>query len=87
MSKFSKIFETRERTAKKNGKSDATRSGPGRPSGSAGGKRSDPDYTQITAYIRKDTRRAIKQELATSEDQDFSELIEELLGEWLKSRT
>ncbi len=48
------------------------------------GKRSDPDYTQISAYIRKDTHRAVMQAIVTK--RDLSDLIEELFAEWLKKQ-
>lgn len=60
---------------------------PGRPAGPAGGKRSDPDYTQITAYLRKDTRNAVKLALLQEgQGRDVSELVEGLLTGWLKER-
>jgi len=46
------------------------------------GKRSDPDYTQITAYIRKDTHEMVMRKIYKR--QEFSELIEELLSDWMK---
>lgn len=51
------------------------------------GKRSDPDYEQTTAYVRRDTYRDIKIALL-QEDQarDYSDLVEELLEQWLRSR-
>ena len=55
----------------------------GRPSG----KRSHPDFEQITAYIRKDTHHAVKIGLLQNGRKEFSELVEELLGRWLKSST
>jgi hypothetical protein len=52
------------------------------------GKRSDSNYEQVTAYIRKDTHTAVKIELLKeSQKREFSELIQELLDEWLKSRS
>lgn len=52
------------------------------------GKRSHPDYEQVTAYIRKDTHRAAKIALLSKgEEREFSELIQELLEQWLKLRT
>jgi hypothetical protein len=53
------------------------------------GKRSDPDYEQVTAYIRKDTHRDVKITLLSEEGngREFSELIQELLEQWLFSRT
>ncbi len=55
------------------------------PTGKAG-KRSNDEYRQISAYIRKDTHRRVKIALL-AEDREFSELVEELLSEWLESRT
>ena len=51
------------------------------------GKRSHPDFEQITAYIRKDTHHAVKIGLLKNGRKEFSELVEELLGQWLKSST
>lgn len=52
------------------------------------GKRSHPDYEQVTAYIRKDTHRDVKIALLSEDDgREFSELIQELLEQWLLSRT
>ena len=51
------------------------------------GKRSHPDFEQITAYIRKDTHHAVKIELLKNGGKEFSELVEELLHQWLKSST
>jgi len=56
----------------------------GRP---ATGKRSNPDYEQVTVYLRKDTSLAAKIALLQESDsRDFSDLVEELLGEWLRDR-
>ncbi len=57
----------------------------GRPSS---GKRSDNYFTQVTAYIREDTHRTVKILLLDEgETRDFSDLVEELLAKWVKSRT
>lgn len=51
-------------------------------------KRSDPSYMQVTAYVRKDTYRAIKGILFNHEgEREFSDLVETLLVEYAKSRT
>jgi hypothetical protein len=54
-------------------------------------KRSDPNYEQVTAYIRKDTHTIVKIELLKSaqdgQKREFSELIQDLLEQWLESRT
>lgn len=56
----------------------------GRPSG----KRSDADFVQVTAYIQKDVHREVKIALLKSgDDKDFSDLVDDLLAGWLKSRT
>lgn len=55
----------------------------GRPSG----KRSDPKYTQVTAYIQSQTYRDVKVALLMGQEpQDFSELIEDLLSQWLSTQ-
>ena len=46
------------------------------------GKRSDPNYTQITAYVLKDTHEDVMRRIYKR--QEFSELIGELLTDWLK---
>lgn len=52
------------------------------------GKRSHPDYEQVTAYIKKDTYQEIKISLLREgQKREFSELIQELLEDWLKLRT
>lgn len=49
------------------------------------GKRSNPGYTQITAYVRTQTINDVKVELIRrGEKKDASELIEELLSAWLQ---
>lgn len=58
--------------------------GPGRPRG----KRSDPTFAQVTAYIPEATHRAVKIALLQEgQGREFSELVDELLSGWLKSRT
>lgn len=47
------------------------------------GKRSDPDYTQITAYIKKDTHENVMRKIYKRKE--FSELIEELLTDWMNN--
>ncbi|MEP0920078.1 hypothetical protein NC981_25115 [Leptolyngbya sp. DQ-M1] len=51
------------------------------------GKRSDPDYEQVTAYIRKDTHRDIKIALLQEgQGREFSELVQELLDGFLSTQ-
>lgn len=88
MSKFDKILSTakgrdKSSTKKPSPAVDSTSKRRGRPTG----KRSDPDYEQTTAYIRKDTHRHVKIALLEEgEGREYSELVEELLSKWLKSR-
>ena len=60
----------------------------GRPQGPAGGKRSDPDYEQISAYVPRKLHQNVKlallrAEVESGEKQEFSTLIENLLTSWL----
>ena len=50
------------------------------------GKRSNAEYRQVSAYIRKDTHRKVKMALI-EEDQEFSELVGRLLEDWLDARS
>lgn len=48
------------------------------------GKRSAADFTQVTAYVRRETHHAVKVRLLADEGgREFSDLVEALLGEWL----
>ena len=47
------------------------------------GKRTDPDFKQVGAYIRKDTYLQIQRLLLEQPDKDFSDLVEELLTDYL----
>ena len=60
------------------------RHGKGRPPG----KRSDPDFEQVTAYIRKHTHQGVKIALLQEgKGQEFSELVEGLLARWLEAHS
>jgi uncharacterized Rmd1/YagE family protein len=49
------------------------------------GKRSNPDYEQVTAYIRRETYTATKIALLQEGlGREFSELVEDLLTEYLQ---
>jgi hypothetical protein len=92
LSKFDKLFDARGagkkgRAAKKGGvKKEAAEAEPrrrGRPSG----KRSDPDYVGFTTYIRRDTHHDVKLALLQEKQgRELSELVEDLLTHWLKSK-
>ncbi len=50
------------------------------------GKRTDPNFKQVGAYIRKDTYLQIQRLLLERPDQDFSDLVEELLTDYLNNQ-
>jgi hypothetical protein len=52
----------------------------GRPGGR--GKRGNPDYVQVTAYIRGKIHEETKINLIRQGNREFSELVEELLLMW-----
>lgn len=47
------------------------------------GKKDNPDYVQVTVYLRKDTYAAARKALF-DERKQFSDLTEELVTAWLK---
>lgn len=59
------------------------RRGPGRPTG----KRTNPDYAQVTAYIPKSLHDDVKIALIKEGGKEFSAIVEELLSEWMRSKT
>ncbi|MDJ0569755.1 MAG: hypothetical protein QNJ53_11985 [Pleurocapsa sp. MO_192.B19] len=50
------------------------------------GKRTDPDFKQVGAYIRKETYLQIQRLLLEQPDKDFSDLVEELLTDYLNNQ-
>ena len=51
------------------------------------GKRSNPNYKQISALIRKDTHRNVMRALLDeTTDRDVSDLLQALLEDWLRGR-
>lgn len=77
-SKFSSFLAARRQPA-----SDAT---PVQERTRPTGKRRDPAFEQVTAYIRKATHRSVKLALLKEgNDRQFSDLVEELLATWLGS--
>ena len=51
------------------------------------GKSRDPRYTQSNAYILKTVRREVDMKLLqTGDERDYSQLVEDLLVQWLNSR-
>jgi len=65
---------------------------PGRPGGK--GKKSDPNFRQVTAYIPQDLHnnatialRLANQERVDADKEDFSELLTRLLADWYQGQT
>ena len=58
--------------------------------GRTGGKRNNPNYVETTTFITKKIYTRVDKELEQlkkgGKQQDFSELVESLLTDWLKSR-
>ena len=49
------------------------------------GKRSNPEYEQVTSYIRRETYQAVQVALIRSgKKRQYSELVQELLQKWLE---
>ena len=48
------------------------------------GKKSDPDYSQVTVYLRKGNHLAAKKRLL-DDGKEFSELVDELVTAWLEN--
>lgn len=47
------------------------------------GKRTDPTYKQVGAYVKKDTYLQIQKLLLDKPNKDFSDLVQELLSDYL----
>jgi hypothetical protein len=48
-------------------------------------KSSDPNYVRTTVYLPKELHRQLKA-AAASEDREMSEVVDQLIEAWLKSR-
>lgn len=52
------------------------------------GKSSNPDYTQVLTYVRRDTHNAVRAALIFDEQKrDLSDLVEEILASWVKNNS
>jgi hypothetical protein len=84
-SKFAGIFQHSlsddPHAAERTDKPAATLKAPGRPPG----KRSDPEYKQYSVLLKKQTHRQVTAILRDQEDSpDVSELLQQLLEQWLE---
>lgn len=52
----------------------------------ATGKRSDPNYIQVGAYIPIELNKSVKR-LLVDDDKDFSDLVSELLEQWVQENS
>lgn len=50
------------------------------------GKRNNPAFTQVTAYIPRTLHEEVKISLIREGSQDFSTLVENLLAEWVQTQ-
>lgn len=62
----------------------AERRKPGRPKG---GKSSNPDFVQTTAYVERSVHIAVQKALLDMKPTDYSDLVNDLLRKWVKSRS
>jgi hypothetical protein len=65
-------------------KSTADKRKAGRP---RSGKSSNPEFVQVTAYVEETVHLAVKKALIGVKATDFSDLVNDLLKKWVKSRT
>lgn len=54
--------------------------------GRPAGKRSNPDYQQVTVLLRSDTYLGVRKQLL-GDKRDVSELINEVLADWLSRQS
>lgn len=57
-----------------------------KPAGKPTGRRSDPNYIGVFAYIPKTLNEDVKTRLVKSKEHDFSSLVEALLQQWLSKQ-
>ena len=50
--------------------------------GRPAGKKTNPEYTQVTVYLRKDIHRRAKK-ILIDDGREFSELVDELVSNWV----
>ncbi|MEA5453017.1 hypothetical protein VB780_30885 [Leptolyngbya sp. CCNP1308] len=81
-SMFDKLAQKREKV--KSTPDPAPETTPKKRQRKATGKRSDPNYIQVGAYIPIELNKRVKRQLVDT-DQDFSELVAELLDQWAQS--
>ncbi|WOD37392.1 hypothetical protein [Nodosilinea sp. E11] len=84
-SMFDKLAQKREKIAK-SVIDPGPKTEPKKHQRKATGKRSDPNYIQVGAYIPIELNKCVKRQLVDT-DKDFSELVAELLEQWVHSKS
>jgi uncharacterized Rmd1/YagE family protein len=86
MSKPEKELKTRQKVSKAQETSTQTPLETPR-RGRPNGKRSNENFRQVTAYVGTETYKRTKMKLLANDNrQEFSELVDELLNEWLREK-
>lgn len=57
-----------------------------RPVGRPRGKRTDPEYRQVGAWVKKKTYNNVTKALIDEDRREFSDLVQTLLEQWLASK-
>lgn len=82
---FSNLSQKRSAKENSDGKADSIDS-KAKTRHRAIGKRSNTEYIQKGAYIKRTTDKSVKRLLIES-DMDFSELVETLLNQWIEEQS
>ena len=81
------IASIRQQAAERPDAPAPARAEPMRGKGRPPGKRSDPDYQPTTVLLRKHTKKTAARMLEDTDSvQDLSDLIEQLLTEWIRKQ-
>lgn len=83
-SMFDKLAQKREKVKSASGPAPEVE--PKQRQRKATGKRSDPNYIQVGAYIPIELNKSVKRRLVDT-DKDFSELVAELLDQWVQNNS
>lgn len=86
VSMFDKLAQQRQKAKATPQPEPAAPEEPKRRQRKATGKRSDPNYIQVGAYIPKELNKDVKRALVDAEG-DFSDLVTELLEQWVKQQS
>lgn len=86
-SMFDKLAQTRQKAQKKPIEQEPDIDSQSKRRGRARGKRSDPNYEQVGAYIPKELNKQVKRLLIDEDDLDFSDLVAQLLEDWVKQHS